>query len=98
MWWYGYGWWWWWFAFIVLFFLLPLGYGWGYRGWGPWYQRSGRLPRERRIDASQLEPITDQTGWGWAGMVLWIVAHRGDHLADRGLGLAILTTPRARQA
>jgi hypothetical protein len=28
----------WWLAFIVVFFQLPLGYGWGYRGWGPWYR------------------------------------------------------------
>jgi H+/Cl- antiporter ClcA len=60
MWWYGYGWWWWWLAFIIIFFLLPLGYGWGYRGWGPWYRRR---PIDGDIDA----------GWGGAGLLLWIV-------------------------
>lgn len=39
MWWYSTGWWWWWVLFLLVFFLLPLGYGWGYRGWGPWYRR-----------------------------------------------------------
>ena len=61
MWWYGYGWWWWWLAFTLIFFLLPLGYGWGYRGWGPWYRR--RRPVDGDIDA----------GWGAAGIFLWIV-------------------------
>jgi hypothetical protein len=29
----------WWLALIVVLFPLPLGYGWGYPGWGPWYRR-----------------------------------------------------------
>lgn len=46
MWWYASGWWWWWLVFLAIFFLLPLGYGWDYRGWGPWYRRRSttRIP------------------------------------------------------
>ncbi|CAN5417094.1 hypothetical protein BH09MYX1_BH09MYX1_29260 [soil metagenome] len=28
-------WWWTWIIVMVLFSVLPMGYGWGYRGWGP---------------------------------------------------------------
>lgn len=73
MWWYAYGWWWWWIAFVLIFFLLPLGYGWGYRGWGPWYRRGP--PRSRGTSLPDrrepFEPI--DTGWGWLGIALWII-------------------------
>jgi hypothetical protein len=74
MWWYGYGWWMWWLAFVILFFLLPLGYGWGYRGWGPWYRRRN-LVGEGRPVASTERPVSEySTGdWGAFGIVLWIV-------------------------
>lgn len=35
-----YWYWWAWFAIVVFLVLLPLSYGWGYRGWGPPYPRS----------------------------------------------------------
>lgn len=71
--WTGYGWWWWWFAFLVVFFLLPLGYGWGYRGWGPWYRRRGTS--ERHVGEPSPAPVEDDldSGWGWTGVALWIV-------------------------
>jgi hypothetical protein len=82
MWWYGYGWWWWWIAFVIIFFLLPLGYGWGYRGWGPWYRRR-RLPptssNARTAGDEQLRRELERReleagyGWGWGGIVLWII-------------------------
>lgn len=75
-WWYGAGWWWWWMAFWVIFFILPLGYGWGYRGWGPWYRRSGRSPRVRPSSTSvgtELTPAEVEAGWGCLGIALWII-------------------------
>jgi hypothetical protein len=74
MWWYGGGWWWWWLAFVIFFFLLPLGYGWGYRGWGPWYRRSSSL-RRRRVGGDPIEPVSQESdsGWGWLGIALWVV-------------------------
>lgn len=76
MWWYGYGWWWWWVAFVVIFFAIPLGYGWGYRGWGPWYRRghSTGTPREEPPPGTPIN-TTDEydTGWGWGGIFLWLI-------------------------
>jgi hypothetical protein len=74
-WWNGSGWWWWWIAFVVIFFLLPLGYGWGYRGWGPWYRRT-RRPGVRPTDqAAGTTPAPEirEEGWGCLGIVLWII-------------------------
>lgn len=43
------------------------GYGWGYRGWGPWYRRR---PRGLRT----LDPAGPvDSAWGWAGIALWII-------------------------
>ncbi len=56
--------WWWWLAFVVIFFFIPLIYGWGYRGWGPWYRR-------RRPPGTDLTE-TD-SGWGWLGIFLWVI-------------------------
>lgn len=75
MWWYGYGWWWWWILFLVIFFFLPLLYGWGYRGWGPWYRRR-RPPRDLtppETARDRTSPIEEDSGWGWLGIVLWFV-------------------------
>ncbi|HZP87921.1 MAG TPA: hypothetical protein VFB54_13985 [Burkholderiales bacterium] len=69
MWWYSYGWWWWWLLFLLIFFVLPLGYGWGYRGWGPWYRR--RVIDSRNVPAGPTpEPTED---WGWIAIFLWII-------------------------
>ncbi|HKT60752.1 MAG TPA: hypothetical protein VJQ46_11935 [Gemmatimonadales bacterium] len=65
MWWYAYGWWWWWLAFLIIFFLLPLGYGWGYRGWGPWYRR--------RPGLTSIADHDVDIGWGLIGILLWAV-------------------------
>lgn len=64
--WYGFGWWWWWLLFVVIFFLLPVGYGWGYRGWGPWYRR-------RRWVSDEYSERWSDDGWGWGGVILWII-------------------------
>jgi hypothetical protein len=77
MWWYGSGWWWWWVAFLLIFFLLPLGYGWGYRGWVPWYRRRGSRGLRQEVPPTEMRggPADEDldTGWGWGGMVLWVV-------------------------
>jgi hypothetical protein len=84
-WWYGYtgyGWWWWWIAFVLIFFLIPLGYGWGYRGWGPWYRRrnprrspGGELPPGNAPSSNEpgIPPAEEETGWGWSGAFLWFI-------------------------
>jgi uncharacterized membrane protein YphA (DoxX/SURF4 family) len=54
-----------WLAFLIIFFLLPLGYGWGYRGWGPWH-------RQRPTLATIASGEAD-LGWGPVGLLLWVV-------------------------
>jgi hypothetical protein len=75
MWWYNDGWWWWWLAFLIIFFVVPLAYGWGYRGWGPWYRRQPRTPArtDAPLPAGQHASEADDFGWGWAAIMLWIV-------------------------
>ena len=70
--WWGYGWWWWW-GILIIFFLLPLGYGWGLRGWGPWYRR--RPIRRNVVRPGEPDPFETGTdsGWGWLAVFLWIV-------------------------
>jgi hypothetical protein len=80
VWWYGNGWWWWWIAFVLIFFLIPLGYGWGYRGWGPWYRRRGpgtsppgEVPPSPAPSDMRRGPVGDETGWGWGAAFLWFI-------------------------
>jgi hypothetical protein len=71
MWWYSTGWWWWWFVFLIIFFLLPLGYGWGYRGWGPWY-RGRSTGRYNEGSTGPVDSDLDE-GWGWISSFLWVI-------------------------
>ena len=63
---------WLWMAFFLILIVSPVGYGWGYRGWGPPYPRY--VQRRRASQASATIPtITfDHHAWGWGGDVLWI--------------------------
>jgi hypothetical protein len=72
MWWYGYGWWWWWIAFLIIFFLIPVGYGWGYRGWGPWYGHR-RTDVPRAAERAAAEEAAAEAGWGMLGCFVWII-------------------------
>jgi hypothetical protein len=79
IWWYGNGWWWWWIAFVVIFFLIPLGYGWGWRGWGPWYRnrRRGSLPPGEvppgPAPGDMRQGPPEETGWGRGAAFLWFI-------------------------
>lgn len=69
-------WWWWWIAVVVILFLIPLGYGWGYRGYG-----APRVPRRRRPvrrgEAGTSVPVRDVPGnedpWGPLGTFIWVI-------------------------
>ena len=63
-------WWWIWLAIVFFLFVLPLAYGWAYRGWGPpyptYYQRrragrrgSGAVPGAAPPAAGAGEPLPD---------------------------------------
>jgi hypothetical protein len=66
-------WWWFWLAFICLFLLPPLGYGWGYRGWGPPYPTAFRRRRQLQSPGkTRLDP--NHVSWGRVGDFVWLVA------------------------
>jgi hypothetical protein len=72
---YSWLWWWWWIGFFLIFFVLPLAYGWGYRGWGPWYRRRAgartRASQDRSPEGTDRLESSD-IGWGWLGIALWV--------------------------
>jgi hypothetical protein len=72
-------WFWWWLIFVTVLFLIPVSYGWGYRGWGPPYPylyRRGRI-RAVRPYAATSSPTGDTARasgeWGWVADVIWMV-------------------------
>ncbi len=61
----------WWLLWIMfMFFALvpPLGYGWGYRGWGPPYPR---YIQRRRAAAVNPSTTFDHQSWGVGGDLVW---------------------------
>jgi hypothetical protein len=62
---------------MVLFWMLPIGYGWGYRGWGPPYPRYIQRRRGERAAASGGPATFDHHSWGWGGDFVWIVLFFG---------------------
>ncbi len=65
-------WWMLWMAFMFIFLLSPVGYGWGYRRWGPPYPRYLQRRRgERAVAAGGTAAF--HHSWGMAGDVVWIV-------------------------
>ena len=66
---------WWliWMMFIFLFLIPPLGYGWGYRGWGPPYPRYVQRRRSRHLAAGGTARPFRHESWGWAGDVVWVL-------------------------
>lgn len=70
-------WWWMWIVVMVLFWMLPMGYGWGYRGWGPPYPRYIQRRRGARAAASGGSPTFNHHSWGWGGDFVWVVLFVG---------------------
>ncbi len=69
---------WWWLLFVLIFLLLPLGYGWCYRGWGPpHYRRPGRPLTPAEAEQLQRKTIAEEQaeaeGWGWIALALWFL-------------------------
>ncbi len=69
-----------WMAFIVLFLLAPVGYGWGYRGWGAPYprhiqRRRANTQRESTSGRPSSDAVVsfDHHAWGWGGDFVWTV-------------------------
>ncbi len=67
------GWWLMWILFLFVFLISPVGYGWGYRGWGapyPRYVQRRRMQRATVIGGS--EPYNHEA-WSWGGDLLWLL-------------------------
>ena len=64
-------WWLMWTVFMVLFLLSPVGYGWGYRGWGPPYPRYIQRRRGEQAAAAGGSASFDHHAWGWGGDIVW---------------------------
>ena len=64
---------WWvlWMVFMFVFLLAPLGYGWGYRSWGPPYP--SYIQRRRHAAAMSANSSFNYRAWGIGGDVVWIV-------------------------
>jgi len=64
-----------WLWFVVMFaVLMPwVGYGWGYRGWGPPYPRYIQRRRGQRGAADGVSAPFRYDGWGWHGDAVWWV-------------------------
>ena len=66
-------WWVFWMIFMFLFLVPPIGYGWGYRGWGPPYPRYIQRRRGQRAAANSATAQFDHHAWGWGGDFVWMV-------------------------
>jgi len=70
-------WWLWWMAFMFLILAPPIGYGWGYRGWGPPYPRYIQRRRHLRAAGNGGSHAVSYQSWGWAGDFVWVAAIAG---------------------
>ena len=65
--------WWIWLAVMLLFFIAPMGYGWGYRGWGPPYPSYIQRRRYEQASAGGMATSRDHYAWGWGGDFIWML-------------------------
>jgi hypothetical protein len=62
-----------WMVFLFIFLLPPIGYGWGYRRWGPPYPRYIQRRRAQRAAAVGGSASFDHYSWGWGGDFVWMM-------------------------
>lgn len=65
-------WWWFWLVFMFVFLVFPIGYGSGYRRWGPPYPRYIQRRRSQRAPAAGDYAPWDHQSWGWGGDFVWM--------------------------
>jgi hypothetical protein len=66
-----YAWWFWMFVMFMVF--MPVGYGWGYRGWGapiPSYLQRRRM---EAASAAGHPEARKHLAWGWRGDFIWVL-------------------------
>jgi hypothetical protein len=66
-----------WTVFMILFLATPVGYGWGYRGWGPPYPRYVQRRRGQLAAGTGAPATFDHQSWGWGGDFVWIMLFVG---------------------
>ena len=59
-------------AYMVLF-MVPVGYGWGYRGWGAPYPRYIQRRRGARAAAANNASTFNHHAWGLRGDFVWLM-------------------------
>jgi hypothetical protein len=66
---------WWliWMVFMFFFLVSPVGYGWGYRGWGPPYPRYVQRRRGSQAAAAGGDQAFNHHAWGWGGDFVWLM-------------------------
>lgn len=64
-------WWFLWMMFMVVLLVPSVGYGWGYRGWGPPYPRYIQRRRAQRASVGGGMASHNHEAWGWYGDLLW---------------------------
>ena len=62
-----------WLMFMVVFLVMPIGYGWGFRGWGMAYPSFVQQRRARRAGSNGSSSSFDHQAWGRGGDALWLV-------------------------
>lgn len=72
-----FSWWWMWMLVMFVFLLPPMGYGWGYRSWGPPYPRYIQRRRAARAAASNDPATFNHQSWGLGGDFVWFVLFCG---------------------
>ena len=59
-------------VFMFICLVPPMGYGWGYRGWGPPYPRYIQRRRERQAAAGGVPTTFNHQSWGLGGDFVWM--------------------------
>ena len=62
-----------WMLFMFLLLVPSVGYGWGYRGWGPPYPRYIQRRRGAHAPGTGGSATFNHQSWGWGGDFVWMV-------------------------
>jgi hypothetical protein len=74
-----FSWIWFWWVLMLVFLIPSVGYGWGYRNWGPPYPSYLQRRRHARAGSIELPPDAGEQrafnhlSWGWGGDFVWAV-------------------------
>jgi hypothetical protein len=66
-------WWMWWMVVMFVLLVSPMGYGWGYRGWGPPYPSYIQRRRSQQAGATGRPVTFNHQSWGRGGDFVWVV-------------------------